>query len=242
MSAGQPSGRPGGRRDDELRPVELLLDYAPYAEGSTLITMGDTHVLCTATVEDTVPPFLIGRDQGWITAEYGMLPRSSPQRIPRSLSSGRTKEIQRLIGRSLRAAVDLAAVGERTVLIDCDVLRADGGTRTAAITGSYVALHRALEKLVASGELDRLPELTAVAAISAGIVSGRPLLDLEYVEDAAATVDLNVVMTERGELVEVQGTAEESSFPRSALNELLDLCELGIGQLVDLQQRALGVR
>jgi ribonuclease PH len=244
MIVGQSPDRPGGRRDDELRPVELLLDYAPYAEGSALITMGDTHVLCTATIEDTVPPFLVGRGQGWITAEYGMLPRSSPQRIPRSrsLSSGRTKEIQRLIGRSMRAAVDLTALGERTVLIDCDVLRADGGTRTAAITGAYVALHRALEKLVASGELDRLPALAAVAAVSAGIVSGRPLLDLEYVEDAAATVDLNVVMTGRGELVEVQGTAEESSFPRSALDELLNLCELGIGQLFELQRRALEAR
>jgi ribonuclease PH len=234
--------RPGGRAHDELRPVLIEPDFAPYAEGSALIQMGQTHVLCTATVEDSTPPFLVGTGQGWITAEYGMLPRSSPVRIPRSraASSGRTKEIQRLIGRSLRAAVDLDGLGERTILVDCDVLRADGGTRTVAITGGYVAVHRAIANLVGSGALSKSPVRNMVAAVSAGIVEGRSLVDLEYIEDSTAAVDLNVVMTDQGEFVELQATAEDGAYSREQLNEMLELSERGIQQLLALQREVLG--
>jgi len=233
--------RPGGRANDALRPVSILPGYAPFAEGSALIMMGNTHVLCTATVESRVPSFLLGTGKGWVTAEYGMLPRSSPQRIPRdrSLTGGRTHEIQRLIGRSLRAVTDLKALGERAVVIDCDVLRADGGTRTAAITGAYVALRMALERLVRTGQLKAVPLGTAVAAVSVGVVFGETRLDLEYEEDRQAEVDCNIVMTDRGAYVEVQGTAEERPFDRSRLDEMLALAERGIRELFEYQEGAL---
>lgn len=233
--------RAGGRRNDELRPVEILPGYAPYAEGSALITMGNTHVLCTATVEDRVPPFLVGTGKGWVTAEYGMLPRSSPSRIDRtrSLTGGRTQEIQRLIGRSLRAVTNLERLGSRTILIDCDVLRADGGTRTAAITGGYVALRIALERLVRTGQLKAVPLAGAVAAVSVGVVFGEARLDLDYEEDSNAEVDCNVVMTDRGAFVEVQGSAEGKPFDRASLDAMLALAEQGIGQLIEVQRAAL---
>jgi ribonuclease PH len=233
--------RPGGRSFSELRPVLIEPGFAPYAEGSSLIQMGHTHVLCTATVEESTPSFLIGTGRGWITAEYGMLPRSSPVRIPRerSAGSGRTKEIQRLIGRSLRAAVDLTKLGERTITVDCDVLRADGGTRTAAITGGYVAVHLAIEKLIASGVLTKSPIKNMVAAVSAGVVQGVTMVDLEYVEDSAAAVDLNVVMTDDDNLVELQATAEDGAYSREQLTEMLDLSESGIQQMFALQREVL---
>lgn len=234
------SQRPGGRASDELRPVEIITGYAPYAEGSVLITMGNTHVLCTATVEDRVPPFRAGKG-GWVTAEYGMLPRSSTQRIDRqrSLSSGRTHEIQRLIGRSLRAVTQLDRLGEHTILLDCDVLRADGGTRTAAITGAYVALWLALEGLVNAGSLPATPLNGAVAAISVGIVDGEARLDLEYREDSRAEVDFNVVKTSDGRFIEVQGTAEGEPFDRTRLDELVDLAGAGIDSLLAMQEAAI---
>lgn len=233
--------RPAGRKNDELRKIEIIPGYAPFAEGSALISAGNTHVLCTATVEERVPGFLQNTGKGWVTAEYGMLPRSSPQRISRerSLSSGRTHEIQRLIGRSLRAVTKLDALGERMIVIDCDVLRADGGTRTAAITGSYVALHQALQVLIRTGKVKAIPLSGMVAAVSVGVVYGDERLDLEYEEDSAADVDFNVVMTDRGEFVEVQGTAEGKPFSRSRLDELLVLADLGIQQLFELQRTAL---
>jgi len=230
-----------GRANDELRPVEIVPDYIPYAEGSALIMLGGTHVLCAATVEERVPGFLVGSGQGWITAEYGMLPRSGRERIPRERAGpgGRTAEIQRLIGRSLRAAVDLTALGERTIIIDCDVIRADGGTRTAAITGGWVALYLALDRLVRAGHLPVLPIVRQVAAVSVGIVGGEPRLDLEYAEDSRAEVDMNVVMTDRGEFVELQGTAEGQPFGRERLDQLLELAERGISELMVAQRRAL---
>lgn len=235
--------RPNNRRNDELRPVEIIPGYLPYAEGSAFIALGDTHVICAATVEQRVPTFLIGSGRGWVTAEYGMLPRSSRERIPRERSGpgGRTAEIQRLIGRSLRAAVDLDALGERMIIIDCDVLRADGGTRTAAVTGGWVALYQALQGLVAAGVLPRLPIVRQVAAVSVGVVAGEARLDLQYEEDSAAEVDMNVVMTDRGELVEIQGTAETTPFGRGRLEELLDLAERGISKLMVIQRQALGI-
>ncbi|HEX3722224.1 MAG TPA: ribonuclease PH [Nitrolancea sp.] len=235
--------RPGNRRNDELRPITIVPGYAPYAEGSALISAGNTHVLCTATIEERVPGFLSNSGKGWVTAEYGMLPRSSPQRISRerSLSSGRTQEIQRLIGRSLRAITKLDALGERTIIIDCDVLRADGGTRTAAITGSYVALHQALEVLQRTGRIKAIPVSGMIAAVSVGIVYGEARLDLEYAEDSTADVDFNVVMTDRNEFVEVQGTAEGKAFSRTKLDELIDLAETGIRQLFTLQRTTLGL-
>ena len=235
--------RPGGRKNDELRRVEIFPGYAPYAEGSALISAGNTHVLCTATVEERVPGFLQNTGKGWVTAEYGMLPRSSPQRISRerSLSSGRTHEIQRLIGRSLRSIIKLDALGERTIIMDCDVLRADGGTRTAAITGSFVALYQALDVLKRTGRIKSIPISGMVAAVSVGIVFGEERLDLEYEEDSTADVDFNVVMTDRGEFIEVQGTAEGKPFSRSKLDGLIELAELGIQQLFELQRSALGL-
>lgn len=233
--------RHDGRAPDELRPVTMQIDFMPYAEGSCLVSMGDTKVICTATIEDSVPKWMIGRGNGWVTAEYSMLPRSSPQRIQREVNkgrpSGRTQEIQRLIGRSLRAVTDMAALGERTVWLDCDVLSADGGTRTASITGAYVALAMALEKLSGGGEL---PLTDSVSAVSVGIVKGTSVLDLNYVEDSTAEVDMNVVMTGSGKLVEVQGTAEHGVFDRKQLDELLDLATKGIGELTAEQDRALG--
>jgi ribonuclease PH len=232
-----------GRKGDELRPVRIETGYLPWAEGSALIELGGTQVLCAATVEARQPAFLRGTQSGWVTAEYGMLPRSTKERTPREAAQGRqggrTQEIQRLIGRALRAVTNLDVVGERTFTIDCDVLKADGGTRTAAITGAYVALHQALAKLVAEKQLGSVPLATEVAATSVGIVDGERLLDLCYEEDARAAVDFNVVMTGDGRFVEVQGTAEAEPFPRSEMEALLSLAEAGIRQLLEAQRKAL---
>ncbi|MDA8146982.1 MAG: ribonuclease PH [Thermaerobacter sp.] len=232
------------RRWNELRPTVLIRGWNKYAEGSVLIEVGDTRVACTATVEDKVPPFLRGGGSGWVTAEYGMLPRSTQQRKLREASrgrqDGRTMEIQRLVGRSLRAVVDLAAMGERSIFLDCDVLQADGGTRTASVTGAFLALVDALVGLRARGAFSRLPVRDFLAATSVGVVGGEPLLDLAYEEDSRAAVDLNVVMTGRGELVELQGTGEGGPFSRARLGELLDLASKGIADLVELQRQAMG--
>jgi len=235
--------RPSNRKPDQLRPTRPPPTYPRHAEGSVLIEFGDTRVLCTASVEDNVPPFLRGRGQGWLTAEYGMLPRSTHTRSAREAAkgkqSGRTQEIQRLIGRSLRAAVDLKALGERQVIIDCDVLQADGGTRTASITGACVAVHDALERLVATGKLASNPMHTLVAAVSVGIVAGEAVLDLDYEEDAACDTDMNVVMMAGGGFIEVQGTAEGQAFSHAELDALLRLAERGIAELVEAQKATL---
>ncbi len=230
-----------GRRADELRKIKITRNYIKATEGSVLIAVGDTKVICTATVENSVPPFLRGKNTGWVTAEYAMLPRSSPQRIARERNKvgGRTHEIQRLIGRSLRSVVDMDALGERTVLIDCDVIQADGGTRTASITGAYVALVDALRSLYKKDLIDTIPVADYLAAVSVGIVDGRPLLDLCYAEDSAAEVDLNLVMTSTGKIVEVQGTAEGKPFSRTELVRLLTLGEKGIMALVKRQREIL---
>nr|WP_217344246.1 ribonuclease PH [Noviherbaspirillum sp. L7-7A]MBV0878378.1 ribonuclease PH [Noviherbaspirillum sp. L7-7A] len=237
--------RAGGRAADQLRQLRITRHYTRHAEGSVLIECGDTRVLCTASLQDKVPPFLKGQGQGWLTAEYGMLPRSTHSRMDREAAkgkqSGRTQEIQRLIGRSLRAAFDLRAFGERTLQLDCDVLQADGGTRTASITGAMVAAYDAFAKLVDSGVLTAVPVRHFVAAVSVGIYRGLPLLDLDYVEDSGCDTDMNVVMTEAGQFIEVQGTAEGEAFDRRAMNSLLDLAEGGIAELVRQQQRALGL-
>lgn len=229
------------RRPDQIRPVKIVPNYLENAEGSVLIDMGGTSVLCAVTIEDRVPRFILGTGSGWITAEYGMLPRSTHTRTPRerSASSGRTAEIQRLIGRSLRSVARLDLLGERTFTVDCDVIKADGGTRTAAITGAYVALVLALHRLIEAGSLPSLPVRCAVAAISCGLYDDIPLLDLNYEEDFKASVDFNIVMTEEGELVEVQGTGESHPFTRDKMNELLDLAETGIRRLFDAQKGAL---
>jgi ribonuclease PH len=235
--------RTDGRAAHELRPITLSPNYLDHAEGSVLIEAGKTRVLCAVSVEETQPPFLMKTEQGWITAEYAMLPRSTHTRSQRESTrgriGGRTHEIQRLIGRSLRAAIDLNTLGPRTAYIDCDVIQADGGTRTAAITGSYVALALALRKIAAAGTIKRVPPLVPVAATSVGIVNGEPVLDLNYVEDSRAEVDFNVVMTGAGKFVEVQGTAEHGTFERSAMDRLLDLAEAGIRELFALQDRVL---
>jgi ribonuclease PH len=235
--------RAGGRRADQFRPVRLTRRYTRHAEGSVLVEFGDTRVICTASVEDKVPPFLKGRGQGWVTAEYGMLPRATHTRgereAARGKQSGRTLEIQRLIGRSLRAVVDLAALGERSIQIDCDVIQADGGTRTAAITGSYVALHDALTGLKGRGLLAQWPLRDAVAAVSVGLRAGAALLDLDYAEDAGCETDMNVVMTGNGGFVEVQGTAEGAPFTAAQMQQMLALAQLGIGELLQLQRQAL---
>jgi len=233
--------RPDGRRPADLRRVRIEPGFLPDAEGSALIEMGGTRVICTATVQEDVPPFLRGRGTGWVTAEYGMLPRSSPQRIERERRGpgGRTHEIQRLVGRSLRAVTDMAALGERSILIDCDVLRADGGTRCASITGGFVALALALARLVRAGTLARLPLTDSVAAVSVGLVDGREVLDLPYEEDHRAEVDLNLVMTGGGRFVEVQGTAEGDPFTERQLVALLALGRAGIRNLTALQRRTL---
>ncbi len=234
--------RPDGRGASQLREVRISTDVQEFAEGSALIEAGRTRVLCAVSVEDGTPPFLKGTGNGWITAEYSMLPRSTHTRTPREVrgNRGRTQEIQRLIGRSLRAAVDLRRLGERTLTVDCDVLQADGGTRTAAITGAYVALHRAVEGLVRGGKLEKSPIRYAVASTSVGIVDGRLLLDLSYEEDFKADVDFNIVMTALGEFVEVQGTAESGPFSRDALDEVLALAESGISSLLRTQEAVLG--
>jgi len=237
--------RPSGRASDELRAVSLEPGFAKYAEGSCLARFGDTHVLCTATVEEKVPPFLRNTGRGWVTAEYGMLPRSTHTRTDREAArgkqSGRTQEIQRLIGRSLRAITDLPARGERQIRIDCDVLQADGGTRTAAITGSYVALHQAALRLVAAKLLPAVPFIDAVAAVSCGIHEGEPVLDLDYAEDSSAATDANFVLTGKGGIVEIQATAEHTPFEEAQFATLLLLARRGVTHLVGLQRRALGL-
>jgi len=235
--------RPGGRAPDQLRPVRITRGFTIHAEGSVLIEFGNTRVLCTASVEDKVPPHKRGSGEGWVTAEYGMLPRSTHTRSDREAArgkqSGRTQEIQRLIGRSMRAVFDLKLLGERTIQLDCDVLQADGGTRTAAITGAFVAAQDAVNQLLASGRLAASPIVGPVAAVSVGIVQGVPVLDLEYVEDVACDTDMNVVMTGAGHYVEVQGTAEGVAFTRAEMDQLLRLAEQGCSQLVVLQREAL---
>ncbi|MFN9389920.1 MAG: ribonuclease PH [Betaproteobacteria bacterium] len=235
--------RSAGRRPDELRLVTLERRFTRHAAGSVLVGFGHTRVLCTASVEEKVPPFLRGKGQGWVTAEYGMLPRSTHTRTDREAArgkqSGRTQEIQRLIGRSLRAVTDLPALGERSIQLDCDVLQADGGTRTAAITGAFVALHDACSWLVARGLLPALPLRDHVAAVSVGVVAGVPVLDLDYAEDSGCDTDMNVVMTGAGGLVEVQGTAEGEPFSRAQLDALVNLAAAGIARLVALQREAL---
>ena len=235
--------RPSQRLADQLRPLKITRAFTCHAEGSVLIEMGHTRVLCTASVEESLPPFLRGKGQGWVTAEYGMLPRSTHTRSAREAAkgkqSGRTQEIQRLIGRSLRAVTDLKALGERQITLDCDVLQADGGTRCAAITGAWVALHDACESLVRSGKLAANPLTAHIAAVSVGIYNGTPVLDLDYPEDSACDTDMNVIMTGSGGLVEVQGTAEGAPFSRNEMNTLLDLAQLGIRQLIAAQEQAL---
>ena len=235
--------RPSQRQAEQLRSLRITRNFTRHAEGSVLIEMGDTRVLCTASVEESLPSFLRGRGQGWVTAEYGMLPRSTHTRSAREAAkgkqSGRTQEIQRLIGRSLRAVTDLKALGERQITLDCDVLQADGGTRCASITGAWLALHEACAKLVAQGKLTTNPLRDQVAAISVGIYKGLPVLDLDYPEDSDCDTDMNVVMTGSGGIVEIQGTAEGEPFSRSQMNQLVDLAEAGIRQLLAAQKEAL---
>lgn len=238
--------RPSQRAIHELRSVEIIRHYTKHAEGSVLIKFGDTHVLCTASVDERVPGFLKGKGQGWVTAEYGMLPRSTGSRMDREAAkgkqSGRTQEIQRLIGRSLRAVIDLEKLGERSIQIDCDVIQADGGTRTASITGAYVALHDAITTLLASGKLAVSPLKQAVAAISVGVYKGQSVLDLDYIEDSECDTDMNVVMTADGGFVEIQGTAEGEPFDRDAMNAMLDLATSGIKALLSKQNASLGLQ
>ncbi|MGH8041516.1 MAG: ribonuclease PH [Rudaea sp.] len=235
--------RPSGRNPDQLRAVSIQRHYTRHAEGSVLIACGDTRVLCTASVEDRVPPFLRGKCEGWITAEYGMLPRATGERTQREAArgrqGGRTLEIQRLIGRSLRACVDRAALGERTITLDCDVLQADGGTRTAAITGAYVALIDAVRTLQGRNALKKNPVVGAVAAVSVGVYRGAAVLDLDYAEDSDCDTDMNVVMNDGGGFIELQGTAEGHAFRRDELDTLLGLAQKGIGELLELQREAL---
>jgi ribonuclease PH len=235
--------RPSGRQPDQLRPVRFSRRFTKHAEGSVLVEFGDTQVLCTASVEENVPPFLRGKAQGWVTAEYGMLPRATHTRTQREAAkgkqTGRTQEIQRLIGRSLRAVIDLKALGERTVTIDCDVLQADGGTRTASITGGYVALAEACEKLVQKKAIAANPLHGQIAAISVGICNGTPVIDLDYAEDSGAETDMNVVMNNGGAFVEIQGTAEGHAFRRHELDAMLNLAAAGLGELFALQVQAL---
>ncbi|PWV61759.1 ribonuclease PH [Plasticicumulans acidivorans] len=238
--------RPSGRAPDQLRPIRITRDFTKHAEGSVLVEFGDTKVICTASVEERVPGFLKGKGQGWVTAEYGMLPRATHTRSAREAArgsqSGRTQEIQRLIGRSLRAVVDLAALGERTITIDCDVIQADGGTRTASITGSFVALADAVRKLLARKALKKNPLHGQVASVSVGIYRGVPVLDLDYAEDSEAETDMNVVMNEAGAFVEVQGTAEGHAFRMEELEAMLALARQGITELAEKQREALGLR
>jgi ribonuclease PH len=236
--------RPSQRRADELRPLRFTRAFTRHAEGSVLVEFGDTRVLCTASVEPRVPPFLKGQGKGWITAEYGMLPRATNERTQREAAKGkqggRTLEIQRLIGRSLRAAVDLKALGERSITLDCDVLQADGGTRTASITGAWVALRDAIDGLLASGALSLDPLHTQVAAVSVGVYQGTPVLDLDYAEDCVAETDMNLVMDGAGRFIEVQGTAEASPFSRAELDAMLELGAAGIREIQTAQRAALG--
>ncbi|MFC7049779.1 ribonuclease PH [Emcibacter nanhaiensis] len=235
--------RPSGRTPDQLRDVKLEIGFSKYAEGSCLAKFGDTHVLCTATLEDKAPPFLRDTGQGWVTAEYGMLPRSTHSRMGREAArgkqSGRTQEIQRLIGRALRAVCDMEAIGERQVRIDCDVIQADGGTRTASITGAYVALYQCFKRMLADGLIEKMPITTEVAAVSCGIYEGTPVLDLDYDEDSAAATDANFVLTGDGRIVEIQGTAEEEPFSEEELLRLMRLAKIGVSQLVKKQKEVL---
>jgi ribonuclease PH len=236
--------RPSQRQPDQLRPVEFIRHYTRHAEGSVLVKFGDTHVICTASVDEKVPPFLKGKGQGWLTAEYGMLPRATNTRTDREAArgkqSGRTQEIQRLIGRSLRAVIDLNLLGERTIQLDCDVIQADGGTRTASITGAFVAAHDAVSLLLEKQLITTNPLKDFVAAISVGVYQGVPVLDLDYIEDSGCDTDMNVVMTGSGGFVEIQGTAEGKPFQRAEMNALLDLAQQGISQLIEMQKKALG--
>lgn len=236
--------RPSGRTPDQLRPVRLEPGFAKYAEGSCLVKFGETHVLCAATVEERVPPFLRNTGRGWVTAEYGMLPRSTHSRTEREAAkgkqSGRTQEIQRLVGRSLRAVTKLDGFGERQIRLDCDVLQADGGTRTAAITGSWVALYLAFDKLVKAGAIPAIPLTGQVAAVSCGLVQGVPVLDVDYIEDSGAEADANFVLTDTGNIVEIQGTAEKQAFPEDVFLSMLRLAKKGVGELLVLQRQAIG--
>jgi ribonuclease PH len=236
--------RVDGRKADELRRIKITRNYLKNVEGSALIEMGETRVICAATIEESVPPFLRGKGTGWVTAEYAMLPRSSAQRIQRERNKvgGRTHEIQRLIGRSLRSVVDMEALGERSVLIDCDVVQADGGTRTASITGAYIALVDALRFIAGKGKIDAIPVTDYLAAVSVGIVDGTPMLDLCYTEDSSAEVDMNLVMTGKGGIVEVQGTAEGEPFSKVELGRLLALGEKGIKSLIKKQKDLLKLK
>ena len=233
--------RTDGRANDELRPIEFVRNFLKHPEGSVLVSTGETKVICTASVEETVPGWLNGKSQGWVTAEYGMLPRSTDDRMNRYKVSGRTQEIQRLIGRSLRTAVDMTRMGENTIRIDCDVIQADGGTRTAAITGAYIALCDALDYMVDMDLIPERPMLGNVAAVSVGLVNEEPLLDLCYIEDAGADVDMNIVMRD-DRFVEVQGTAEGATFGRTVLNEMLDLAMKGITTLIETQNKVLSLK
>ena len=239
------SNRTDGRANDQPRPIKIITNYTMHAEGSVLVEFGNTKLICTASIEETLPPFLRNKGKGgWLTAEYGMLPRSTSQRMNREATQGkvggRTHEIQRLIGRSLRSVIDLTKIGERTIKVDCDVIQADGGTRTAAITGAYVAVILALRVLVKNKKVKRLPPVKQVAALSVGIVKGETMSDLKYDEDSNAEVDLNVVMHSDGKLIEVQGTAEDKSFSRAQLNDMLDYAEIGLEQCFKAQMEALG--
>ncbi|HEX9852531.1 MAG TPA: ribonuclease PH [Woeseiaceae bacterium] len=235
--------RPSGREPDQLRPVQFITNFTMHAEGSVLAVFGDTRVLCTASIEDRVPPWLRGAGQGWVTGEYGMLPRSTHSRSGREAArgkqSGRTQEIQRLIGRSLRAVTDLAALGERTVTLDCDVLQADGGTRTAAVSGAYVALHLAMNRFCEQKKMRSNPLHGQIAAVSVGIFAGVPVLDLDYAEDSQAETDMNVVMNEAGRFVEIQGTAEGHAFSKDEFDSLIRLAAGGIGKIIDAQNKAI---
>ncbi len=235
--------RPSGRLPDQLRAISFEVGFAKHAEGSCLTKFGDTHVLCTASVEEKVPPFLRNKGTGWITAEYGMLPRSTHSRMDREAArgkqNGRTQEIQRLIGRAFRSVVDLKALGERQIIIDCDVLQADGGTRTTAISGAYIALSAALQRLVDEGKLSSLPLSQHVAAVSCGLIEGLPMLDLDYQEDSTAEADANFVMTDKGGIIEIQTTAEKTPFEEAAFLDMMSLARLGVEQIVALQKQAL---
>ena len=235
--------RPSGRAANQLRAIEIIPNYVKHAEGSCLVKFGDTHVLCTATVEEKIPGWMKGLGKGWVTAEYGMLPRSTHQRMDREAAkgkqSGRTQEIQRLVGRALRAVVDMQALGERQIKIDCDVIQADGGTRTASVTGGYVAMVEAMKHIVKLGLIPKLPVKDSVAAISCGIYEGKPVLDLDYVEDSAADTDANFVITGKGGIVEIQGTAEKDPFTQEQFLELLDLARKGCDDLKTYQNKAL---
>jgi ribonuclease PH len=239
------STRPSGRVPDQLRGVKIETNVSDYAEGSCMISFGNTRVLCTASIDEKVPPFLRGKGEGWVTAEYGMLPRSTHTRIQREAAKGkqggRTVEIQRLIGRSLRAVVDMEKLGERQVIIDCDVINADGGTRTAAITGGYVAMCIAMQKLVDNYQVREMPVIDSLAAVSCGIYQGTPVLDLDYAEDSNADADGNFILTGKGKIVEIQCTAEDFAFEEEQFNELLSLAKKGISELVELQNKALEI-